>query len=259
MHCTAIPAFQDNYIWCISADHSSDCLLIDPGCATSVLSYLAEHQLTPAAILITHHHADHVGGIVQLQQQFPGVALYLPALEIEKIPHLATNCYAVRAEDMIDIQALKLTFQVIAVPGHTLGHVAYVCQPDNTPWLFCGDTLFSAGCGRLFEGTAQQMLQSLTALNRLPANTQIYCTHEYTLSNLKFAAAVEPDNTDIVEYLQQVSQLRSSGGISLPSTFTKERAINPFLRCDSLVLQQKWQQSDALSLFTMLRQWKNQF
>jgi hydroxyacylglutathione hydrolase len=259
-HSTALPAFKDNYIWCIHHDEKQAAVVVDPGSAAEVLAFLDQRQLQLVAILITHHHWDHVDGIIALQQQFPQLQLYLPAAEQDKIAHLPLQVTLLKAGEQLYVEALELDFQVLAVPGHTLGHVAYVCHHTaSEPWLFSGDTLFSAGCGRLFEGSPEQMYQSLQRLQQLPAATKVFCTHEYTLSNLKFATAVEPQNQDIVQYQQQLSVKLAQGAISLPSTLALEQKINPYLRCHLPQLQQQWQQPDAVSLFSFLRQWKNQF
>jgi hydroxyacylglutathione hydrolase len=259
-HSTALPAFKDNYIWCIYHDDKPNAVVIDPGSATEVLAFLTEHQLHLAAILITHHHWDHVDGIIALQQRFPQLQLFLPADEHDKIAHLPQHVTLLKAGDQVRINELSLNFHVLAVPGHTIGHLAYVCfEAALEPWLYCGDTLFSAGCGRLFEGTPAQMYHSLQQLLQLPSSTQIFCTHEYTLSNLKFASAVEPDNQSIVEYVQLLSARNKDGFISLPSTLALEQKINPYLRCHLPQLQRQWQQPDAIRLFSFLRQWKNQF
>lgn len=256
-HITALPAFKDNYIWCIQL--SGNALVVDPGDPQVVQDYLAKHQLQLVAILITHHHWDHVDGLLELQQQWPDAQLYLPAAEQHKIKHTAEHCQYLNHDEVINIPHLNISFRTISTPGHTLGHLCYVTSVQDKCWLFSGDTLFSAGCGRLFEGSATQMYQSLSKLNQLPAATQFFCTHEYTVSNLKFAIAVEPDNLEAVEHLNFCQNLREKGEMTLPGTLQLERLINPFLRCDQLQLQQKWQQPDAPSLFKFLRDWKNQF
>lgn len=256
-HITALPAFKDNYIWCVQLANKA--LVVDPGDPQVVQDYLTKHQLQLVAILITHHHWDHVDGLPQLQQQWPEVQLYLPAAEQHKIKHTPENCHYLKHDNVITIPQLDLSFRTISTPGHTLGHLCYFVVEHQLQWLFCGDTLFSGGCGRLFEGSAAQMYQSLSQLNLLPATTQFFCTHEYTVSNLKFAIAVEPDNQAAVEYLNYCQTLRDRGEITLPGTLDIERLINPFLRCDQQQLQQKWQQPDAPTLFKFLREWKNQF
>lgn len=223
----AIPAFTDNYIWLIGGNMTTGTqkaapgkvMIVDPGDSEPVSRYLAEHQLQAAAILVTHHHYDHIDGIEALcrQRQLP---VYGP--QNSRIPCLT---HALADGDQISIAGLS--FQIMATPGHTLDHIAYY-----TPgMLFCGDTLFAAGCGRLFEGTPAQMFASLQRLNQLPADTRVYCTHEYTLKNLEFAHEVEPENPAISERLTSVRRLRQQQRITLPSTLAEERATNPFLRC----------------------------
>lgn len=254
---TALPAFKDNYIWCVQLANMA--LVVDPGEPDVVQQYLEQHQLQLVAILITHHHWDHVDGLPQLQQQWPNVKLFMPKAERDKIIHQAQNCRYLEEGDLIELPELSLNFQCISTPGHTLGHLCYLSHSQQQHWLFCGDTLFSGGCGRLFEGTTVQMLQSLSKLDLLPADTQLFCTHEYTVSNLKFALTVEPQNQAVVEHLKFCQNVREQGCSTLPSTLALERTINPFLRCARPELQQQWQQPDAQSLFTFLRQWKNRF
>jgi len=256
-HITALPAFKDNYIWCVQM--AGKALVVDPGDADVVQNYLQQHNLQLVAIFVTHHHWDHVDGLPQLQQQWPNVKLYLPAAEQDKIKHVADQCQYLSTNEVIDITELAISFQTISTPGHTLGHLCYVAFLADQTWLFCGDTLFSGGCGRLFEGTAAQMHQSLSCLNALPADTQVFCTHEYTLSNLKFAHEVEPDNLVVVEHINLCQKLREENKLTLPSTLKLERLINPFLRCHQPQLQQQWHRHDAPSLFEFFRDWKNRY
>ena len=249
---TPIPAFEDNYIWTLCQPQNKRCLVVDPGESVNVLQHLTKHQLQLDTILITHHHADHTGGITVLKQHYPDVRVIGPAAEQHRIPGLTQT---VSDGDKIALAAFELAFEVISVPGHTLGHVAYY----SAPVLFCGDTLFSAGCGRLFEGSAEQMWQSLQKLMALPDNTSIYCTHEYTLANIKFALTVEPANTALIEYQQRCIALRLAKQPTLPTTMAQEKQINPFLRCNNKNLQQKWQKNTALALFSWLRASKDQF
>lgn len=249
---TPIPAFNDNYIWLLQQHKHNHCLVVDPGCANSVLSYLEQHQLTLHTILITHHHQDHTGGITRLREAFPALQVIGPAAERDKMPALD---HYIGDGDLVDLPDFELQFRVISVPGHTLGHVAYY----SAPVLFCGDTLFSAGCGRLFEGTPAQMWYSLQQLMALPDGTQIYCTHEYTLANIKFALMAEPTNIDLVEYAAQCMALRQQNKPTLPTELRLEKNINPFLRCNNKALQQKWQENSALALFTALRAAKDGF
>ncbi len=249
---TPIPAFEDNYIWACCQPGNPFCLVVDPGDAAAVLRFLAGNGKTLGAILITHHHRDHTGGIAQLCQAFPAVRVIGPQAEAARITGLTEQ---VADGDTLDIAPLNIRFTVTAVPGHTLGHIAYY----SAPVLFCGDTLFSVGCGRLFEGTPAQMWHSLQQFLTLPDNTLIYCTHEYTLANIRFALTVEPDNHDLTEYAAQCLALRQQGQPTLPAVLAKEKLVNPFLRCNNKALQQTWQQAPALALFTALRQAKDQF
>jgi hydroxyacylglutathione hydrolase len=250
-----IPAFNDNYIWML---HDDSCaLVVDPGDAAPVLEALARHHLTLEAILVTHHHSDHTGGVNALRQA-TGAQVFGPALEPMPEP-------LKRLHDGDVASALGLNFQVLHVPGHTTGHIAYFCEvPTQSPVLFCGDTLFSAGCGRLFEGTPAQMLTSLTRLAALPDATRVCCAHEYTLSSLRFALVVEPDNADLISYEQRAQALRRNNQPTLPSTLGLEKAVNPFLRTHlpsvaHVVQQRMTHTADAVSVFAALRTWKDQF
>lgn len=252
-----IPAFSDNYIWLLH--HAGQAWAVDPGDAAPVLSYLQQHTLQLQGILLTHHHADHVGG-VQALREATGALVYGPAFETlpEPVQRLSGN---------ESITLLGHRFDVLDVPGHTSGHIAYYCADwDGAPLLFCGDTLFSGGCGRLFEGTPAQMLASLDTLAALPDATRVCCTHEYTLSNLRFALAVEPGNADLMAYEKICQRLRASDQPTLPSTLGLEQRINPFLRSRiptvvNSVQQQfsKIHSSDEVAIFTALREWKNNF
>lgn len=257
-HITAIAAFKDNYIWCLH--HQGKAVLVDPGDADAAAAFLTEHQLEPVAIIVTHHHWDHVDGVPALQQRWPDLTVYISRVEADKAKVPLKNCQMVSDEMQFTITELQCTVRVMAVPGHTLGHVAYLCQlPAQTPVLFCGDTLFSAGCGRLFEGSHTQMYLSLQKLNALDATTQIYCTHEYTLSNLQFALEVEPDNNAIIAHQNWCTVQRLANRPTLPSTLAKERQINPYLRCEIEALQQRWQQPDGIELFRFIRLWKDRY
>lgn len=243
---TAIPALRDNYIWRLASDHG-DYLLVDPG-SPEVLEQL-EHA--PAAILITHLHRDHIDALAPLRQRWPDIPVFGPPT----LRQLIEDCQSVVHQQVLELAGFA-PILVLEVPGHTLDHVAYVVQ-QQPMLLFCGDTLFSAGCGRLFEGTAEQMHASLQMLSALPADTLVCPAHEYTLANLKFARMVEPDNHLVVDYLQRCELLRDQQRPTVPSTIACERQINPFLRVHEGALQQRWQQPNALQLFAMLRQWKN--
>ena len=236
---------------------SHQALVVDPGDAQPVLEALQGLGLHLEAILVTHHHSDHTGGVDALREA-TGARVFGPARE--SMPEPLT-----RLVDADLVQSLGLTFTVIEVPGHTAGHIAYFC-PDmaGAPLLFCGDTLFSGGCGRLFEGSPAQMLDSLDKLAALPAATRICCTHEYTLSNLKFACAVDPDNQALAHYRTSAQALRADQQPTLPSTLALERQINPFLRThEAAVIQSALafdpSASDEVSIFAALRRWKNDF
>jgi hydroxyacylglutathione hydrolase len=251
-----LPAFQDNYLWLLHDGQRA--LVVDPGDAGPVRQALADADLRLEAILVTHHHPDHVGGVDALRDA-TGARVFGPARE--RIP----PPFEPLAEGDT-VEALGLRFAVLDVPGHTAGHIAYYTpQFEGAPLLFCGDTLFSGGCGRLFEGTPAQMHASLAKLAALPGDTRVCCTHEYTLSNLKFATAVEPGNTRLVHYRQQCEARRSRGEPTLPSTIALEREVNPFLRTREAAVAQAAHAhdgadgNDEVAVFAALRQWKNEF
>ena len=256
MKLIALPAFSDNYIWLLHDDHHA--LVVDPGDSAPVLAWLGQHPgVRLDLILVTHHHADHTGGLADLVER-TGAQVVGPALE--KMP---VEARGLQQGDRLDWHGLS--FDIHEVPGHTLGHIAFWAQPaDQAPLLFCGDTLFSGGCGRLFEGTPAQMLDSLDRLAALPGNTRVCCAHEYTLSNLKFALVVDPDNQVLREYTQTCNALRQQNMATLPVPLSIERAINPFLRSRSSSVASAVRQRDAHALddvttFAELRSWKNEF
>ena len=250
-----IPAFADNYLWLLHDGQRA--LVVDPGDAAPVQRVLQENALQLASILVTHHHADHTGGVDALRNA-TGAKVYGPASE--NIPEPFTP---LTGGDIA--RAMDLDFQVIDVPGHTSGHVAYYTPDMNgKPLLFCGDTLFSAGCGKLFEGTPAQMLASLDKLAALPGNTVVCCTHEYTLSNLRFAVAADPGNSALAAYQAQCVKLREADQPTLPTSIAQELLINPFLRTRQAALISSAQHFDAAAhddtaVFAAIRQWKNQF
>lgn len=257
-----IPAFSDNYIWVLH--NGQGALVVDPGESAGVLAFLADNGLVLEGILVTHHHADHVGGVSTLKAQ-TGARVLAPATEwLED-----KDCERVQGGSHVKL--LGLYWQVMDVPGHTAGHVAYVCHSvpvdgagGAVPVLFCGDTLFSAGCGRLFEGTPAQMLASLDELSALPDDTRVCCTHEYTLANLRFARAVEPDNQALQQWQAHCQALRSANQPTLPCELANERKINPFLRVREpavrlAVLPQFPHAHDDVAVFAALREWKNKF
>jgi hydroxyacylglutathione hydrolase len=310
MYLIPIPAFDDNYLWLLH--DGTRALVVDPGDAGPVLRALDEHALQLESILVTHHHADHTGGVDALREA-TGAQVWGPATE--RIPKPYTH---LNGGDTA--HALGLDFQVIDVPGHTAGHIAYYLAPtlsasrdarglagrdsrdasplspvqacagrlgaagsspsgaelarggpapdglavDGKPLVFCGDTLFSGGCGRLFEGTPAQMLASLDKLAALPGNTVVCCTHEYTLSNLRFAMAVEPGNAELAAYQARCVRLREQGRPTLPTSIAQELLVNPFLRTRQATIMQAARHFDAsardeTTVFAAIRQWKNQF
>ena len=254
---TPLPAFADNYIWLMQHQHQA--LVVDPGDARVVLEQLdSAPGLQLDTILVTHHHPDHTGGLAQLVQA-TGARVVGPARDKMPVP-----CTPVAGGDVISWGPLQ--WRVMDVPGHTAGHVAFWSEPEGqAPILFCGDTLFSGGCGRLFEGTAAQMLDSLDRLAALPADTRVCCAHEYTLSNLRFALAVEPDNTRLLDHERLCRQLRAQGLPTLPARLEEELLINPFLRSrlpavrQALARQGALQTADDAGFFAQLREWKNNF
>jgi hydroxyacylglutathione hydrolase len=255
MNLIALPAFSDNYIWMLHDGQRA--VVVDPGESAPVLRALDSHGLELAAILVTHHHADHVGGVDELRSRLQG-PVYGPRRE--RIPQ---PCVALDDGDAVDV--LGLRFEVIDVPGHTSGHIAYFTEDGGgAPILFCGDTLFSGGCGRLFEGTPAQMHHSLSRLAALPGATRVCCAHEYTLSNLKFARAVEPVNQALTDYTAWCEAQRAVGEPTLPSSIATERLVNPFLRCAepgvALTARTRGAPStDPVAVLAALRQWKNEF
>ncbi|GJL74143.1 hydroxyacylglutathione hydrolase [Nitrosomonas sp.] len=255
-----IPAFKDNYIWIIhNAEHA---VVVDPGDAFPVLDYLQSNKLALHAILITHHHNDHTGGNPTLIARF-NVPVYGPEQE-----NIATVTHPVREGDTVHLSALPLTLEVIDIPGHTRGHIAYfgsLQASHGKNILFCGDTLFASGCGRVFEGTPQQMYRSLQKLADLPDDTLVYCTHEYTLGNINFARTVEPGNIDLQRVEHRAKQLRSENIPTLPTNIAIEKSCNPFLRCHLpeinriACLYTKKKLEQPVEVFAALREWKNNF
>ncbi|MCZ2496676.1 hydroxyacylglutathione hydrolase [Xylophilus sp. Kf1] len=254
-----LPAFSDNYIWMLR--EAQRAVVVDPGDASPVLAALQADGLQLEAILVTHHHADHTGGVAELRTA-TGCRVIGPAAEAVPGP-------AERVSGGDSVTVLGIRFQVIDVPGHTAGHIAFFADDaGGTPLLFSGDTLFSGGCGRLFEGTPAQMLQSLDALAALPGDARVCCGHEYTLANLKFARAVEPHNTALADYAARCQALRAEGRPTLPSDIRTERAVNPFLRSrtrdviDAVRRQAPTVpvgENDEVGVFAALRQWKNEY
>lgn len=234
---TALPAFTDNYIWLAREPDSQQVVVVDPGDEEPVFAYLKAHQLTLSAILITHHHWDHTDGLLPLLEHFD-VPVYGPVNQ--KIQGVTER---VQHGELVSVPGLNESMHVIETPGHTLDHISFY----NTGAVFCGDTLFAAGCGRMFEGNPEQYYQSLRRLGELPGDTKVYCAHEYTAANVKFAAAAEPHNTVLQEFAQWVIERRQQNQITLPTTIAQEWQINPFLRAQSV------------AEFAQRRQWKDKF
>jgi hydroxyacylglutathione hydrolase len=249
-----VPAFKDNYIWLMH--NGIDAVAVDPGDAAPLLSTLSTLNLNLEAILITHHHQDHIGGVDALLKQFPALNVYAPKLENYHFKHTAVG-----EPDTFKCTEWLPEFKVLDLPGHTLGHIGLYMEHVDQNWLFCGDTLFGAGCGRLFEGTPLQMFTSLQKLATLPADTQVFCTHEYTLHNINFALSIEPDNKTLLQRHQDTIAMRNAGLPSLPSTIALELATNPFLRCDSKQIQLSTQllNQPLLKVFTKIRELRNSY
>ncbi len=252
----AIPAFKDNYIWAIHSLQQTQLVIVDPGDADPVFRYLQANKLSLHAILITHHHHDHSGGIAALKTAFPNIAVYGPRQE----PIIGVT-HPVQEGDIVSLNDFDLSLRILDIPGHTKGHIAYY----NDQLLFSGDTLFSCGCGRIFEGTPSQMLQSLEKLKQLPSSLLMYCGHEYTKANIEFAKMVEPNNPFLEQRLSEVLKCEANHQPTLPITLESEKKTNPFLRVNISeiiqAVQKHWgiEQSDPLSIFSHLREWKNQF
>ncbi len=248
-----ITAFDDNYIWLIGNQQHSQVAIVDPGDGERVVAYCQSHGLIPAAILITHHHSDHTGGIAAITQHYE-IPVYGPAREnIRGVTH------PLKGGEQITISEIEAKFQVIDTPGHTAGHVIYY----GHQLLFCGDTLFAGGCGRLFEGSAAQMQHAMETIRALPEKTLIYCAHEYTLANLAFARVAEPKNDAITQRQQQVQQLRAEKKATVPSLLSVEKQTNPFLRWDNPALikaasnYSKSVLSNPVDVFATVRKWKD--
>lgn len=255
IHHYPILALKDNYIWAVVNPKQASTVIVDPGAAQPVIDFLLHHKLRLAAILLTHHHWDHTNSVLPLLQHY-SAPVYGPGKHIAGVTHVASE------DKRIEIDAVGITYQVLHIPGHTLDHVAYYSEFG----LFCGDTLFGAGCGRVFEGTAVQMYSSLQKIAALPNDTKLYCGHEYTLKNLHFAQTIEPNNADILHRLEQVRCMREQQQPSLPSTLKEEKITNPFLRCSAPALLARVKElagstfdHDPVAVFSWLRARKDVF
>ncbi|MFL6674239.1 MAG: hydroxyacylglutathione hydrolase [Massilia sp.] len=254
----AVPAFKDNYLWLIhDGVHAA---AVDPGDSGPIFAALASHKLTLTSILLTHHHADHIGGVPELLARAK-VPVFGPRREA-----IAGVTDPLGEGERFTVPGLGLEFDVLDVPGHTSGHIAYVRRTPGAHWLFCGDTLFAGGCGRLFEGTPAQMVDSLAKLAALPDDTQVFCAHEYTLSNLRFADAVEHGNRALQLRLHDESAKRAAGLPTVPSSIGLEKGTNPFLRYQKRAIVERLVASGRLApgatpvdAFAALREWKNVF
>jgi hydroxyacylglutathione hydrolase len=249
----SIEAYTDNYIWLVTTNEGS--IVIDPGESSNIINLVHKNQLDLKAILVTHHHFDHTGGIEEIISHCP-VDVFGPFNNIQTIRK------KLKGGDRLNV--IGIEFEIIEIPGHTLDHIAFYSENNGRPILFCGDTLFAAGCGRVFEGTYEQMIESLIKLKNLPTNTNIYCGHEYTLSNLRFAKEVEPFNKDILSRYNKVLKLREKGTPSVPSTLSNELKTNPFLRCDNKEVQENISSKFKITkenkeIFKALRSWKDNF
>ncbi|MDO6421176.1 hydroxyacylglutathione hydrolase [Saccharophagus degradans] len=259
-----IPIYQDNYVWVMRHTSQNSVVVVDPGSASEVIEYITQHELTIASIIITHSHWDHVTGIAELcanlQLWRDEEPVVYGSSVIQDVTHPVEDGDRIELCKGLDVPSL----QVIATPGHMPEHLTYLL-PLTTPKLFCGDTLFSCGCGRILQGTHEQLRTSLDAISALPSQTEVYCTHEYTLANIKFARAVEPQSQALIDYEQRVRSLRENDQPSIPTTIEREKALNPFLRYKELSVQQAVENHlqlkglTAADVFKQLRLWKDSF
>ncbi len=248
-----VPAFSDNYLFVCSKGDKT-CFVVDPGDATPVLDFLAKTGLSLSAILVTHHHADHIGGVKELAASTDCKRIVGPSYDHDRITSLTE---LVQNGDQIEVCGMSA--QVFFIPGHTRGHICYFFPEEKT--LFCGDTLFSAGCGRMFEGSKEQMWRSLSILRELPDDTRVYCAHEYTLANIRFALSVDPENQDLISYEDLCKKQRAAGNPTIPTTMGLEKKINPFLKADQNLLKGNLglMSKSPEEVFGALRKMKDEF
>lgn len=253
-----IPAFTDNYFWLLTNEERKYAAIVDPGDAEPVIHELESRDMQPVALLITHHHSDHVGGIAKLVEKYPNLTVYGPANEF--IPHITQ---ALDESKTVVLDELGLSFDVMDIPGHTAGHIAYYCDGEKEKSLFCGDTIFGCGCGRVFDGTMVDLYNSINKIAKLPVETRLYCAHEYTLDNIGFAKWVEPDNQDLIERQEQSWELIDKHRPTVPSTLEMEFKTNPFLRTHIPEVIVKAEEiagretQTAADVFAVLRIWKD--
>jgi len=258
LHVISVPAFSDNYIWLLSNEEKKYAAIVDPGDAQVVLEALEQQQMQAIAILITHHHSDHIGGIAKLLHKYPDIPVYGPAGE--SIPNIH---YPLDANKPIYLDKLDLNFDILDIPGHTVGHIAYYHADENAKSLFCGDTLFANGCGRVFDGSLKDLHDSLQQIAALPEDTLIYCAHEYTLDNIGFAKWVEPDNQDLDLRQQACWELVDNNHATVPSKLALELKTNPFLRTHIPTVIARAEEvanrklNSASEVFAVLRIWKD--
>ncbi len=254
LNISPITAFSDNYIWLLSSKKSTSAVVVDPGDALPVIVALEQQDLELSAILITHHHVDHTGGIRRLLMHYPSATVYGPTGE-----HIPAIDQPLKEGDRVCLEDLGVNFDVLDVPGHTAGHITYF----GAGALFCGDALFSVGCGRLFEGTPEQMSASLAKIAALPQDTKVYCAHEYTLDNIGFAKWVEPDNPELLAREDEANAQRQRGEPTLPSSLGQELRVNPFLRTHIPQVKQAAEQfadrelDSVAEIFGAVREWKD--
>ncbi len=257
-HIITVPAFSDNYIWLVCDDKQEKAAIVDPGDAKPVIAALKNNNITPVALLITHFHSDHVGGIAELLAEYPNLPVYGP--HSERIPHITTK---LSGDETIRIDEIDAEFKVMNVYGHTAGHIAYFTEAGGQNRLFCGDTIFAGGCGRVFNGTMEQLHDSLAKIAELPEDTLLYCAHEYTMANLGFAKWVEPDSADLLAREKTAQAMRDNNQQTVPSLLSLEKSTNPFLRThlDHIVEKVATATGKTLNnsteVFAAMRTWKD--